>query len=207
MGLPLLHVHHSQTVRRRALYALTSSLVNGNAASKQILSDSVSTSLRQALVQLGITLRRSCTNNLHVLASLDARQSLASIGGELALTLCEGHEYEVLNLHFAHDVLASNFLHNLYFLHNLARLLSQLVAQTIDFGIQTINLSLVAQTGNGEVMGAVRILELIDEASIPNPDDPKRRGRYPCGSTQSHRSNPKSQKAPRRTAKPSRRQG
>ena len=148
------------------MHTLTRSLINGHAARLQIFGDSIGTSLRQSLVQLGVTLGRCRANHLHVLAGLNRRQRLAGIGGQFRLALCEGHKHEVFHLHFAHDVLTGHFLDHLHFLDDFLRLLGQLVLQLVDASVQGVDFSLVAELGHGEVVRAVRILELVDETGV-----------------------------------------
>ena len=66
----LLHVNNSDTVGCSTLNTLASSLVDYNTIVLEILSDLISTSLRQLVVDLFATLWRSSTNDLNMLAAL-----------------------------------------------------------------------------------------------------------------------------------------
>ena len=114
-GMRLLYVNDSQTVRSAALNTLTCSLVNNNALVAQVLGNNLGTSLRELLAELLATLRRSCSDNLHVATLLNGVGSCLRVSGQSALALCESNDNSV------GGAVGVNLLDNL--LDNLLRLL------------------------------------------------------------------------------------
>ena len=133
VGLCLLHVNDSETVRGDTLYTLTGSLVNDHATTLEVLSDHVGTSLRQTIVDSLRTLGRSRTNNLYVCTLLDSIERLHILLGEVGLALSEGDEDEVRHVHI---VMSSRYLYTLLDHLRLA------VAELIDLSVESVVLSL-----------------------------------------------------------------
>ena len=81
--------------------------------------------------------------------------------GENGLALCKGYEYEVLNPYL---LWCWGFYDN--FLNHLLRFLGQLAPQVVDLCVEHVYLRLVPKLGYGEVVCAIGVPELVDNASI-----------------------------------------
>ncbi len=139
---------------------LTNSFVNNYATTFEVFGNSVGTVLREFLVESRVSFRRSCTYDLYTDTGVNGIESFLGFLGQSRLTLSEGYEYEVFNFDF---LTYGNFLGN-YFFNDL--LLNRTVAEVVDDAVQTVNFFLIVEFGNGEVVGSVRVLELVDETGV-----------------------------------------
>ena len=161
VGLCLLHVNDSETVRGDTLDTLTGSLVNDHAATLEVLSDHVGTSLRQTIVDSLRTLGRSRTNNLYVCTLLDSVERLHILLGEVGLALSEGDEDRQ-----AHIVMSSRYLYTL--LDDLLDHLRLAVAELIDLSVESVDLSLVLCVDGVHIRGAApsSLAEVVGQADL-----------------------------------------
>ena len=88
-------------------------------------------------------------------------QSCLCLIGECGLALCEGDEYEVLYLYLLR---CRGFPDN--FPYHLLGLLCQLASQVVNLCVEHVYLCLVPKLGYGEVVCAVGVSELVDDASV-----------------------------------------